>query len=306
MGFLLLVPESLMHHVEHGRKHPVSLYATSLRKIMNAWNSALDRLDSFRIAYIWAQDDSGLGSAMEAYRPLLNLLYEHLDVSYGCLRALVPAKGDQDPLFDTQVLDRAKIAGWKEFRQRVKPYTQDRLGAVVNSLKHNQSELTWFYFHKLPDIRPGYYLRDVLPSGALGPAPRAHPDGNSAFSFSRDMLLHFWNLYYISGEIATLMRGLVELPRVSTPDEQGDESLSLAWESLAARIAQLPLEFFPDELKLPCPLVRWNPSARELSIDMPGAVRPRKLSAQCTAKTEIVVNAKHLANKMPYFGRNGV
>jgi hypothetical protein len=271
--------------------------------VAKAWNTALDRVETFTTAYIWTQDDSALPAAVEAYRGLLLLLYEHLDASYGCVRALVQPLGDKDPLLDTQFLDRAMVPGWKEFRLRARPYTQDRLGAVVNSLKHNQSELASFYLHQLPDLRAGYYVRDVLPSGSLGPAPRVHSDGNSAFSFARDMLIHFWNLYYISSELATLMRGLLPKSNVPAAPYQ-NVSLNPAWEVLASRIASLPLAFFPDEVRLPCPLVRWNPSAQELAIEMPGAVRPSRLPNGYQMRTAINIDSSHRSNKLPYFGKN--
>jgi hypothetical protein len=301
MAVIASVPDSLLHHVAHRRRHPVSLYSKSLDQIVKAWSEVLDRIDSFTTEFIWTKADDKLPAVLEAYRALLVLLYEHLDVSYGCLRALVPSLGTNDPLFDTQFLDRARVPGWKQFRQRVQPYTQNRIGVVVNSLKHNQSELASFYLHKLPNLRAGYYVRDVLPSGALGPAPRVHLDGNSAFSFSRDMLIHFWNLYFLSGELATLMRGL--LPNGHTANIA--QEIASDWELLAGRIANLPLAFFPDELKQPCPLVRWNPSSRELTIDMPGTVRLRRLPTEYEMTAAIYIDMAHAANKMPYFGANG-
>lgn len=304
MNIVASVPEALLHHVAHGRRHPASLYAKSLDKIVKAWSDVLDRIEAFTTAFVWTQRDNTLQAAVDAYRGLLFLLYEHLDVSYGCLRALVPPLGDKDPLLDTQFLDRAKVQGWKEFRLRVRPYTQDRIGAVVNSLKHNQSELASFYLHSLPDLRSGYYVRDVLPSGALGPAPRVHADGNSAFSFSRDMLIHFWNLYYISGEVASLIRPLIPKSAAPKVHQHNNESSNTAWESLAERIAGLPLAFFPDETRLPCPLVRWNPSSRELSIEMPSAVRPRKLPNGYQMRTAINIDMSHATNTLPYFGKN--
>jgi hypothetical protein len=255
-------------------------------------------------AYIWEQDDSALPAAVDAYRALLFLLYEHLDVSYGCLRALVPPLGGTDPLLDTQFLDRARLEGWKEFRLRVRPYTQDRIGAVANSLKHNQSELASFYLHHLPDLRAGYYVRDVLPSGALGPAPRVHADGNSAFSFARDQLIHFWNLYYISSELATVMRKLLGKASLPVAAQYKNESLNSTWEALSRRIANLPLAFFPDEVRLPLPLVRWDSLEGELTIQMPSAVRPSRLPNGYQMCTAINVDMAHASNKLPYFGTN--
>jgi hypothetical protein len=205
---------------------------------------------------------------------------------------------------DTHFLNQAKVAGWKDFRLRIQPYTQDRLGAVVNSLKHNQSEIASFYLHQLPDLRAGYYVRDVLPSGALGPAPRVHADGNSAFSFARDMLLHFWNLYFISAELAAVMRRAAGSADFRGAAQYKNDSINSARESLAERIAGLPLAFFPDEVRLPLPLARWNPSMRELTLDMPSAVRPRRLPNGYHMRTAISIDMSHATNKLPYYGKD--
>ncbi len=304
LSVIASVPESKLHHVAHGRRHPASLYARSLEMVATAWSTALDRIDAFMTAYLWEQDDSALPKAVDAYRTLLFLLYEHLDVSYGCLRALVPPQGDKAPLLDTQFLDRAKVEGWKEFRSQIRPYTQNRIGAVVNSLKHNQSELASFYLYNLPDLRAGYYVRDVLPSGALGPAPRVHADGNSAFSFTRDTLIHFWNLYYISSELATVMRKQLDRASLPAKAQYENDLLNSIWEALSKRIANLPLAFFPDEVRLPVPLVRWNSMERELTIQMPSLVRPRRLPNGYQMRTAINIDMAHASNKLPYWEKN--
>lgn len=304
LGVIAALPDSVLHHVTHGRRHPASLYARSLAQVAQAWHAALDKIENFDNSFVWTQDDTALPDVIASYRQLLFSLYEHLDASYGCVRALVPCRSNNDPLLDTQFLDRANVPGWQNFRSLIRPYTQNRIGAAVNSLKHNQAEILSFYLHNLPDLRVGYYIRDVQKSGALGPSLRVHHDGNSAFSFGRDMLIHFWNLYLIGSELSKVVRQIVPTESVKEPERYESGTLNSTYADLAKRLSNVPLAFFQDEARLPCPLVRWNPAAEELGIDMPGPIRPRKLPSSYQMRAALTVDMAHASNKLPYFGKN--
>lgn len=303
MNAIIAVPDSHLYHVAHRRRHPKSLYSRSLSHVANQWHDVLDKIERFQWMFTLTKKDDLLPDVINSYRSLLFSLYEHLDASHGCIRALIPPKGTSDPLLDTQFLDRAKVPGWVDFRSRVQPYVKHRIGAVVNSIKHNQAELSFLYLHHRDDIRAGYYVRDIQSSGALGPSTRVHTDGNSGFSFARDMLLHFWNLYFVSSELCALIHRVVPESK-QEPLEPPDRSISIEFERLAQRVAVIPLAFFPDEVHMPCPLVRWNPAECELTIEMPGAVRPRRLPRTYQILCSMNVDLAHATNKIPYFGRN--
>ena len=300
---ILALPDSALYHAQHKRRNPKSLYARSLLRVAASWHAVLDELESFEFSFLLTKNADRLTQVLDLHRDLLFALYEHLDASYGCVRALFPAKGDGDPLLDTQFLEKAKVPGWNDFRSRVRPYVTNRIGAVVNSLKHNQSELAYLYLHRDADVRPGYYVRDVQTSGALGPSLRVHADGNSGFSFARDMLLHFWNLYFISSELSVLLRRNSP-PGTSSVLPAVEPSLCTSFERLAERVAAVPLAFFPDEVRQPCPMVRWNPKLRELELQMPSAIKPRRLPDSYQIVASMNIDMTHSTNKLPYFGAN--
>lgn len=303
MDAIIAVPDALLYHVAHKRRHPKSLYSRSLKLVASQWHDILDKIERFQWVFVLTQKEDSLCEIITSYRVLLFSLYEHLDASYGCLRALIPPTGANDPLLDTQFLVKAKVPGWVDFNSRVRPYVKNRIGAVVNSLKHNQAELAYMYLHQLEDVRAGYYVSDVQSSGALGPSLRVHPDGNSGFSFARDMLIHFWNLYFISSELSAVIRRIVPESKQESPKSH-DDSLNSLFERLAQRVADIPLAFFPDEVHMPCPLIRWNPTASQLTIEMPGAVRPRRLPKTYQIVSSVNVDLAHATNKIPYLGRN--
>jgi hypothetical protein len=301
MGAIAQIPEAALHHVAHHRRHPSSLYGRSLANVAAKWHLALDANDKFALSFVWAQDDTPMPAALAAYRELLFALYEHLDASYGVVRSLVSVTGTKDALMYSQFLDRNKIPGWSDFRSRVRSYTQNRLGSVVNSLKHNASEMASVYLHSGSDVRAGYYIRDVQSTGALGPSIRVHADGNSGFTFARDMLLHYWNLYFVSSELGKLIHKLA--PQPDAPVYEND-SLGSSFEALAERMSALPLAFFPDEARMPCPIVRWNQRDRELQLDFPSPVRPRRLPNSSQIRSSLVIDGNHPTNKLPYYGKS--
>jgi len=284
---LTQIPEDKLHNISHSRRHPVSLYSRSLSSVQQAWLSALDLQRQFEFEFLWRNNEDLLPTVLDKYKTLLFLLYEHIDAIYGCVRALFPPQSANDPLLDTQFLDRLNPPGWRAFRSKIKPYLNNRLGAVVNSLKHNQSETAWLYLTNNSDIRLGYYIRDVQPS-----------------SFARDMLLHYWNLYFISNAFSELIRQNVPGLEVYASEERNDDSLNTKWEILAERMSSVPPAFFPDEVSMPFPLVRWNKSTRELTLQFPSAARPRRIPSKYTIKSSLEVDMAHPNNKMPYFGAN--
>lgn len=306
-AFLVIskLPDDTLHHLAHGRRAPVSLYRRSLYRIAEDWHLALDKIDKFNISFLCTGDDALLPDVVSSYAKLLHRLYEHFDASYGCLRTLFPLQAKNPPI-DQQFLDNVKPPGWDVFKSRTKLYNRYRLGPVVNALKHNQADMSYLYIHGAHDVRVGYYISDVQENGILGPSLKVHPDGNSAFSFAYDMLIHFWNLYFMSSELATVVRRVAACEKCVELEQCKNDDLESMYMDLARRVSGLPLAFFPDEIKQPCPLVRWNPEAQELSIEMPGAARARRLSSSYKVCAALTVDMGHPINKIPYAVSNSM
>lgn len=301
-GAIASIPEAFTFNTEHGLRHPKSAYGTSLRLILTQWLKALDELDRLRSEYMWKENADHMPVVIDAYTQLLHRINEHHDACYSVLRSLCPASAAKATQIDTQFLDRAKLAGWKQFRDATKEYRENHIGLIVNTLKHKQGELCPIYFKSTIEFRPGYYLRDVLPSGAMGPSRRLHSGGNTAFSFARDMLMHLWWLYRI-GELLTTAIATVLWVRhgyelVVSPQGAGDASMTAVLE----RCAQLRPEFFPDELFKPYPRVLLQPTLGAVTLEFPTTVRGIGMNSELTVVTQFVVDSVHLSEKVPYFG----
>lgn len=301
-GAITSIPDAFTFNTEHGLRQPKSAYGTSLRLISAQWLKALDELDHLRSEYLWKGNADHMPVVIDAYTQLLHRINEHHDACYSVLRSLCPASDAKATQIDTQFLDKAKLAGWRQFRDATKEYRENHIGLIVNTLKHKQGELCPIYFKSTIEFRPGYYLRDVLPSGAMGPSRKLHAGSNTAFSFARDMLMHLWWLYRIGELLATAIATALRVRHghalIITPQGTGDANLIAVLE----RCAQLKPEFFPDELLKPYPRVLFQPTPAAVSLEFPTTARGIRMNPELTVVTQFVVDGAHLSEKMPYFG----
>jgi hypothetical protein len=302
-NYIAGIPERLLFHVEHEIRHPLSAYSTSLRLIAVQWVKFLDELDKLRAEYFWAGDTKTDEVVKDEYAQLLHRLNEHQDACYSVLRAICPPNLAKLNRVDSIFLDRANLPGWKSFRAATKPYREDHIGLIVNNLKHRQGELSSIAFKSLSEFRPGYFLRDTLPGGAMGPCRKLHTGGNTAFSYARDQLLHLWWLYRIgdllSGALTTANLKLSNLKITPIPQPVPQ----VEWSNLLIRLAQIKPEYFPDELVKPLPLVKVSRVPSIFTIEFPSGARgiPLNMTSICIT-TGITLDSAYLTHKVPYFG----
>lgn len=296
------VPENFWRHAEHERRHPASAYGTSLRLIEKRWLAVFEGLSTVRHEYLWAGEVKSMAKLTDDYGQLLSKLNEHYDACTSVLRSLCPPlPGKNDPI-DGKFLDKAKLPGWKAFRDATKEYKNNHIGFIVNSLKHNQCELCPVHFESIHSFRPGYFLQDVLPGGQLGPNRKLHSGGNTAFSFARDILMHLWWLYKIGDQLS-------EAIRIATNVIHGHKLLAQprpddgkSWVAILEHCTALRPEFFPDELQKPYPRVILNKQSEELTLEFPTTARGFRMEPQAKVVCQLTIDGKHNTNKVPYLG----
>lgn len=301
---LAAIPDEHTRHLAHGKRHPKSTYLTSLRAIAEQWLKVLDANDKLHSEHNWEGTENTSPVLLAAYRELLYRLNEHFDACFSVLRSLCdPNAASSGLIFDSQYLDKANFPGWKKFRDAVKPYRDGHIGLLVNTLKHRQGELCFIFFYTRTEFRPGYYLRDVLPDGALGPSSKLHDGANTALSFSRDLMVHLWWLYHTGDLLARTVTGAlramhgVQLPELSTvaPD--------LRWDELISRCAKLRPDFFPDEVSKGYPRILYQASGPTVTLEFPTVTRGHRVGPM-HVQTHITVDGNHPSNKLPYFGND--
>lgn len=294
------IPDSYLHHLAHGKRHPKSAYLTSLRLITEQWLKTLDVLDKLYNEHFWLGKESNYPELLAEYRELLYRINEHFDACFSVLRSLCDPDVSPATIFDSRYLSNAKFPGWKQFRETINPYRENHIGVLVNTLKHSQGELCPIFFYSTVQFRPGYYLRDILPDGALGPSPKLHENANTAFSFSRDMLLNLWWLYRTGDALAKTISGALQAMHGVQIQPQAKEDPDIQWNSLISRCARLRPEFFPDELKKPYPRILYESNSRSMSIEFPTTARGQK-DCPTRVSASLTVDGAHPGNKFPYW-----
>lgn len=306
VGAIAAIPAELLHHEVHGLRHPASAYGTSLRLITAEWMRSFELLETLKRRYFLGAEDDLLMDVASAYSALLHRLHEHYDACYSVLRSLSAQTTSKPVLFHSQYLDQIKLPGWKSFQSATRAYRDGHVGLIVNAIKHAQAELCPLYFHSAREFRPGYYLRSVLPGGAMGPDPRLHQGANSAISFGRDMLMHLWWLYrtseLLTETVTAALRQLHGYTLVPRPHAMSE----LDWSGLLSRCAAISPEFFPDECRLPYPRVVCAPTHQALSIEFPSAAGVHRLSGEMKVRVMTTVDGAHPNEKLPYFGADAL
>ena len=185
-------------------------------------------------------------------RNLLHSLREHIDDRYSVFKTLVdPAHVKKKIVFADKYLQAAKFKELDRFNNSIESYQQDYLSPLVNSLKHSHTCLQGFYCHGPSHIRPGYYLEEMGKDTVVGPSTRVHKDGNSAFSFSRDLTLNLFNVDYISRQVIdSVQRFLKEAYNFELLPSKQNEYAEM--KGIVENSAILHQRFFQDELLKPC------------------------------------------------------
>ena len=297
------IPENLLRHAEHGLRHPVSAYSTSLRLIGLQWIKFLEHLEKLQNEYAWEGKTTKAAAATAEYAQLLHRLNEHQDACNAVLRAICPPERAKPHHVDANYLDKAKFPGWKQFREATRGYREEHIGLIVNNLKHRQGELSSISFQSPFEFRPGYFLRDVITSGVIGPSRRLHSGGNTAFSFARDQLLHLWWLYRIGELLAnTLSSAIAQLSNVKVVASSRSNG-GLPWTELLAKLTAMKPEYYPDELKKPQPLAILSLQPSTFSVEFPSKARGIPINpTDLRVSTDLTLDGNYPSNKMPYFG----
>jgi len=245
---------SKFFHLSHSLRPPIGIYRMSLMRIWPRFESLLIEVWNVLREKQYLQPSVAWGDEMlEAYEQLLYSLFEHLDDCDNILKCCFP-RGQR----------LAQNPHFREYKREIEPY-RDSIGRIVNQMKHNQGRLRSIVFYGDEWASPGYFVETVYPDGAIGPDPRIHPGGKTAFSCARDMRHHFAWLYVISRNLAKAVSAIMGSPTeviLESPSE--DDKIA----EVAGRLSMLPRIVFPDEEQKGYPAIDYRQGKQEREILM--------------------------------------
>ena len=297
-------------HREHSVLHPKTTYSRAIAKIVDAWLDVFPALDSLSAQMRFDRPTDSAVTLEQRYVRLLHSLNEHFDACYAIIRCLnSPLTNKRE--WHEHASRRQRPAGLKSFEeQAVHGYRKVRLGRIVNLLKHDHARLSLLSMRTSllggSSLTLGYFVDGGLPSGAIGPAPGVHRGSNSAFSFNRDMLLNWWWLYRTS----ELLAQVIDLGTDAQPTEGAEANRNNAIHDeanpklmeLCRRIAALRLDFMPDEVTQPFPVVQVPADASFMRITFPAGRRANPILGEPRFTQFLTVDSVGQSFKMPYFG----
>ena len=241
----------LYHSTVYDLRHPLGIYNVSFDAILENFQSVLNELEVLLAEKPFQDPQSPPSNVLlEKQRNLLYSLMEHMDDCSNILMGFFPTKRDF-----------SESGHVKSYKKSIKEYRKV-IGKVVNHLKHKQGVLRSVVLYGDEFACPGYYVEGVDRDGTVGPARHIHKGGNTAFSFSRNLRYHLVNLYVVSRHLTSTINDIVGSKKVSVVPEI-KESKDRKVAEVVARVSDLPMMFFPDEVKLPIPSTKFEGKKEE-------------------------------------------
>jgi hypothetical protein len=293
------LPDQALNHLAHNLRPPVGIYNLSMGRVLRAFTATLDELD---LAASAPWTDKGVkfdpAKLLATQTELLEAMLSHIDDGYQILRACHPPQpGVEEPFADTW-LAKARHPSVAFFKHSVEPYRTD-IAAIVNKVKHEHGQLRCVAFTDGHIQTAGYYLEGVDADGVAIPDPRVHPN-DTAFSFDRDLRLHFVQLFEIGSALKGALTKALRLQKIR-PSETTFKGRPDEFRAVAERVANLPQLVFPDEVAKPTPgvSISRNDDDVQLTVTYPSL---SKLVAATTMQlnTFITLDGGTLSFRIPY------
>lgn len=275
-------------HARLRLRPPIGVYNISLAHVVERFERCIDEIHELPPM----NDRSTQASAkrnefLATLDSLLDALMEHIDDCNSVLKCFFE---------DENSNEYKKI--YDAFKKEIKPY-RDRIGKIVNKIKHEQGRLRLVHSDSMFGTSFGYYVEGADSNGVIGPDPEIHhPRGETAYSLGRDFRLHVNGIFFVAARLAhAIHRATGTAVIASVP-----ENASLA--NLVKRVGDIPPIFFPDEMSQPFPAVRITDSVCRISVG-PSNIEKAKSPPGANISVSFVGDGVSRSFRVPYMGKNG-
>lgn len=267
-------------NAERGLRHLTSLYAHSLRSVVEAFNRVLDELDA--LSHVDARKRLASQPATALARDtdsLIHAVFEHVE---HC-KSVVLVFGHELSSKEQGKLIRGFSATVHDARAFA--------GSQANAIKHSQGSVRLMQMVGDRVVVPGYYIEGVDQEGLISPHPKVHPGGRTAFSYGRALRHFACSVRFFSGALVST------LGASSGADESVVGLGPLA--PIFERLAGLDCYLFPNEANGMVPSI----VAREANLAVEFPSRGRWLHLEnYTVNTNPEFDGIMRTFRMPYLG----
>ena len=277
LNYLGNIPDSCYFLNQHARRPPAGIYNVSIEQLVTDFSTLLNQYFSTRefirnnVEQLPNGEDYYEG-LLKAQKDLIHSLQAHVDDCYAILATLIDPASVPSRVtrirFTDRWLDSIGFPTLNGFKNAISEYRDGYLAHLVNGLKHRQNRLRGIFFHNSREVRLGYYLEEPDSAGIPGPAFNLHDDGNSAFSFAKDILFNLYHVYYISEMLVDALVGALNYYHSLTLTAQRLTPETDKWLDVLISAGKIQPQVFPNELDKPYPYFDFTENAGDQSLTL--------------------------------------
>ncbi|HYX72365.1 MAG TPA: hypothetical protein VE732_06315 [Nitrososphaera sp.] len=275
LNYLGHIPDNCHFINQHARRPPLGIYNVSFEQLIADFSNLLD--EYFKTREFIRENTNKLPSGegyyeglLKAQKDLIHSLQAHVDDCYAILASLIdPATVSPKVTkirFTDRWLDAIGFPTLDRFKKSISEYRDNYLAHLVNGLKHRQNRLRGIFFYNAREIRLGYYLEEPDVDGVPGPSFNLHEDGNSAFSFAKDILFNLYHVYYLSEMLVEAFSEALQHYQSFTLNPQKVSSENDKWLGVIRLALRIQPQVFPSELDKPYPYFSFNENDGDQSL----------------------------------------
>jgi len=271
------LPSEVLHNVEYRKAHPLAIYHESINRILKSFSKILDIYEKNILLNRFP--NSEFEELLEEQKELLHSLHSHFDDCNQIIKVTSPYPTNDLP--KNKILKKLERSTYRWFEYFENPgfnYFIDVtkgyrtfIGRIVNKIKHEQGRLKGISIKMDQQQCVGYFIEIVgvnKEHSSKLPDTVIHPFG-TAFSFSRDLSLHFYKLYEISHYLKKSLEKSFQKYEIQIEYKKIEVDYLDFW-SIANRISDLEISFFPDEYSKLHPMINCNErnNIKELTLNL--------------------------------------
>lgn len=253
-----------------GLRKPLGMYNVSVDALPRLFMDVVNSLGAIRNEPLTgsAKLDAASHALQSAQKLLLYAVFEHVEDCKSIARVFFPkaVSNDKDPNF-------------REFQKAIEPY-RDRLGRIVNAMKHRQARIGLYHASNSMVRISGYSIQTIIEPNTLGSDPTVHKKVRqtdvAATSFSHELRWLFVVLYVVGEHLARFVEAMAgqKVPKAnlgSTLSVGAERALAIGGRptffDVGQTIAQIPGFVFPQEMRGQIPLIRLTRDKQALEIE---------------------------------------
>ena len=252
-----------------GVRKPLGMYNVSVDALPRLFIDVINSFQALRKEPLTgsAKLDAAGHALQSAQKLLLYASFGHIEDCKNLARVFFPktASSDRDPNF-------------REFQTAIEPY-RDRLGRIVNAMKHRQARIGLYHANNSMVRISGYSIQTIIEPNTLGSDTNVHKKLRqtdvAATSFSHELRWLFVVLYVVGDHLARFVETMAgqKVPKAdlgTALNAGAEQALATGGRptffDVGQTIAQIPGFVFPQEIRGQIPSVRLSQDRQTLDV----------------------------------------